>query len=287
MMRIGLVYDRIRWEEKALINASRRTSLDLKLVDSKEIYIDTSEGYGKLAEKFGDVVLQRCVGYFRGLHITAALENAGLPVINKFNVSSICGNKLFTTLALIKGGIPVPRTLVAFDKEGSSKALETLGYPMVLKPVVGSWGRLIALIKDRDSAQALIESREEMRNALLQIYYLQEYVERPSRDIRALVVEDEVVAASYRYAPEGEWRTNVARGGISQPCLLTSELKEVVLKSAKAVGGGVLAVDCMESPRGILVHEVNSTVEFRGLSSATKVDVAGKIIDYAVKVAKR
>jgi len=287
MGKIGLVYDRIRWDEKALVRAAKKAGVDLKLTDSKTIYIDTGAEPNELKKVFGQVVIQRCVSYFRGLHVTAALENLGLDVINPFDVSLTCGNKLFTTLALRKAGIPVPATLVAFTDEGVTKALEKLGYPAVLKPVVGSWGRLIALLRDRESAQAIIESREQMRNALLQIYYLQEYVKRPPRDMRVLAIGDEVVAASYRYSPEGDWRTNVARGGTSEPCPVTDDIEEIALKAAKTVGGGVLAVDCMESPNGILVHEVNSTVEFRGLCSTTNVDIPGKIIDYAIGVMKK
>lgn len=286
MVQIGLVYDRIRWEEKALISASREAGLNPKLVDSKEICLDILEDSEKIREKFGQPVVQRCVSYFRGLHLTSALENAGLSVINPFDVSLTCGNKLFTTLALIKAGVPVPKTFVAFTEEGAFEALDRLGYPAVTKPVVGSWGRLVALIKDKDSAQALIESRREIRNALLQIYYFQEYVERPPRDIRVMVIGEEVAAASYRYSPQNDWRTNVARGGTSKPCPITPELESMALRAAEAVGGGALAVDCMESPEGILVHEINSTVEFRGLFSATHVNIARKIVEYAVEVAK-
>jgi len=286
MNEIGLVYDRIRWEEKALIDASRKTGLKVRPLDAKEMYINTLEDPNKIKEGFGQVVIQRCVSYFRGLHLTATLESAGLPVINSFGVSLMCGNKLFATLALVRAGLPVPRTSVAFAEEGAFKALENLGYPVVMKPVVGSWGRLIALIKDKDSAQALIESRKEMRNALLQIYYLQEYVERPPRDIRIMVIGKEVVAASYRYSPLEDWRTNVARGGTSKPCPITHELEDLALKASEAVGSGVLAVDCMESPNKILVHEVNNTVEFKGLFFATRVDIAKKIVEYAIEVAK-
>ncbi|MBS7623961.1 lysine biosynthesis protein LysX [Candidatus Bathyarchaeota archaeon] len=287
MVRIGLVYDRIRWEEKSLIDASEKLSLSLKLTDSKEIYLDAAEKLEAVREAFGDVVLQRCISYFRGLHITAILEGAGLQVINPFHVSLTCGNKLFTSIVLSKAGIPTPRTLVAFSNDGAVKALENLGYPAVMKPVIGSWGRLVALIKDRESAQALIEAREEMQNSLMQIYYLQEYVKRPPRDIRILTVGGEVVAAAYRYSAEGDWRTNVARGGRMEPCPLTDELIEVALKASEAVGGGVLAVDCMESPNGIVVHEVNSTPEFKGLYSATRIDIPRKIVEYAVRTVKR
>ncbi|MBS7639102.1 MAG: lysine biosynthesis protein LysX [Candidatus Bathyarchaeia archaeon] len=287
MYRMGLVYDRIRWEEKALIEASRRLGLDLKPIDSKEIYLSTSGDSRGIKEEFGDLVLQRCISYFRGLHITAILENFGVEVINPFHVSLICGNKLFTTLALVKAGVPVPKTLVAFTDESAFKALEVLGYPAVLKPVVGSWGRLVALVRDRDSAQALIESREEMQNSLMQIYYLQEYVRRPPRDIRILTIGDEVVAAAYRYSANGEWRTNVARGGRTEPFPITDEVVELSIRASRAVGGGVLAIDCMESPDGIIVHEVNNTPEFKGLYSATKVNIPEKIIEYAIKVMKK
>jgi [lysine-biosynthesis-protein LysW]--L-2-aminoadipate ligase len=287
MNKLGLVYDRIRWDEKALIRSAATSGLNLKMVDSKTLYMDTLGSSNNLKEEFGEVVVQRCVSYFRGLHVTAILENSGLQVINPFHVSLVCGNKLFTTLALVKAGIPTPKTLMAFTGEGASKALDKIGYPAVIKPVVGSWGRLIALIRDRESAQAIIESREQMRNALLQIYYLQEYVERPPRDIRILVIGNEVVAASYRYSPEGDWRTNVARGGTSKPCPITDELEDIVLKAAETVGGGLLAVDCMESPSGIVVNEVNSNVEFRGLCSTTKVDIPGKIIRYVSEMMKK
>ncbi len=287
MNQIGLVYDRIRWEEKALIDASRKLGLEIKLTDSKKVYLDATEEAEKARKEFGDLVIQRCISYFRGLHITAILESSGLQVINPFHVSLICGNKLFTILALAKARLPVPKTLVAFTNEGAIKALETLGYPAVLKPVVGSWGRLVALIKDRETAQALIEARKEMQNALLQIYYLQEYVKRPPRDIRILTVGNEVVAAAYRYSAKGDWRTNVARGGKMEPCPITNELAELALKASEAVGGGVLAIDCMESPEGIVVHEINNTPEFKGLYSATKVNVPRKIIEYAVEVLKK
>ena len=287
MTTISLISDRIRWDEKALINAASRMKVDLKLIDPKGIFINVSGGLDEIRDSFGDVAINRCISYFRGLHITAILEKAGLDVINPFDVSLVCGNNVFTNLALVEAGIPIPKTLLAFTGDGALKALDEIGFPAVMKPVIGSWGRLIALVKDRDSAQAIIESREQIRNALLQIYYVQEYVNRPPRDIRVLVIGDEAVAASYRYSPKDDWRTNVARGGVSKPCRLTDDLVDLALRAAKAVGGGVLAVDCMESPSGILVHEVNSTVEFRGLCSATQVDIPGKIIEYAVRMAKR
>ena len=287
-IEIGLVYDRIRWEEKQLLKAAQDREIKVKMVDSRKESVNLLSNYEEISETFGDPVLQRCISYFRGLHLTAILESKGVRVVNSFDVSLKCGNKLFTTLTLSKAGVPVPETMAAFTMDGVFKALNDLGYPAVLKPVVGSWGRLMAILKDKETTQAIIELREKINNALLQIYYVQKWVDRPPRDIRVMVVGDEVVAASYRYSPVNDWRTNVARGGKSEACPITPELEEVALKAAEAVGGGVLAVDCMESrEKGLLVHEVNNTVEFRGLASTTNVDIAGKIIEYVAGVVKR
>lgn len=287
-LKVSLIYDRVRWEEKQLFKAAKNRNIDIKMVDSKRESFDLSEGSKVFLQKFGDVSLQRCISHFRGLHIAAILESKEVKVVNKFQTSMVCGNKLLTTLALQKASIPTPRTTVTFHLESSLEALKEMGYPAVLKPVTGSWGRLMAVLNDEATAKTVIEMREEMKNALLNIYYIQKWVDRPPRDVRVLVVGDEVVAASYRYSPEGDWRTNVARGGKSEPCPLTSELKELVLKAAHAVGGGVLAVDCMESKdSGLLVHEINTTVEFKGLASTTNIDLAGKIIDYVIGVAKK
>ncbi|RLG99997.1 lysine biosynthesis protein LysX [Candidatus Bathyarchaeota archaeon] len=287
-IEIGLVYDRIRWEEKQLLKAAQDREIKVKMVDSRKESVNLLSNYEEIRETFGDPVLQRCISYFRGLHLTAILESKGVRVVNSFDVSLKCGNKLFTTLTLSKAGVPVPETMAAFTMDGVFKALNDLGYPAVLKPVVGSWGRLMAILKDKETTQAIIELREKINNALLQIYYVQKWVDRPPRDIRVMVVGDEVVVASYRYSPVDDWRTNVARGGKSEVCPITPELEEVALKAAEAVGGGVLAVDCMESrEKGLLVHEVNNTVEFRGLASTTNVDIAGKIIEYVAGVVKR
>ena len=286
MAVLGIVYDRIRWEEKALITASKKKRLQLKTIDSKDICINLADKQNTL-EIFGDTVIQRCVSHIRGLHLTSILENFGLSVINPFQASSTCGNKLLTTLALVKAGIPVPETVIAFDPEAALKGFEAMGYPAVLKPVMGSWGRLVSLVKDRESAQAIIETREEIKNAMLQTYYIQKFVKRPPRDIRVLVIGGSVAGASYRYSPPDDWRTNVARGGASEPCPVTAELEQLALKSAEAVSGMVLAIDCMEGPEGLVVNEINGTPEFKGLSSATNFDVAAAILDYAIELTKK
>jgi len=286
-MKLGLIYDRIRWEEKALATAAEAKGLKNNRIDVKEIYLDTDWSPKETQEKFGDVILQRCISYFRGLHTTAFLESKGLKVINNMDVSLTCGNKLLTTMKLEKAKVPTPRTILSFTEESALNSIETLGYPAVLKPVTGSWGRMVVQLKDRETAQAMLEMRGQMEGSLNQIYYVQEMVQRPPRDIRTIVAGDRIIAAIYRYAPDGDWRTNIARGGHGDICKVTSELEDVALRAAETVGGGLLGVDAMESPRGILVHEVNNTVEFKGAASVCSVDIAGEIIDYMLKEARR
>ncbi len=286
-MKLGLIYDRIRWEEKALATAAEAKGLETNRIDAKEIYLDTDWSPKETQEKFGDVILQRCISYFRGLHTTAFLESKGLKVINNMDVSLTCGNKLLTTMKLEKAKVPTPRTILSFTEESALNSIETLGYPAVLKPVTGSWGRMVVQLKDRETAQAMLEMRGQMEGSLNQIYYVQEMVQRPPRDIRTIVAGDKIIAAIYRYAPDGDWRTNIARGGHGDICKVTRELEDVALRAAETVGGGLLGVDAMESPRGILVHEVNNTVEFKGAASVCSIDIAGEIIDYLLKEARR
>ncbi|MBS7643759.1 lysine biosynthesis protein LysX [Candidatus Bathyarchaeota archaeon] len=282
-MTLGMLYDQVRYEEKRLIDAAKQRELQFHTVDAKEVNIDLTDPNDKLG--FDEVVLQRCVSYFRSLHLTAALESKGVKVINSFEITKTCGNKLLTTLLLSKAGIPTPKTMVAFTPETALQTLNEIGYPAILKPVIGSWGRMVAPLKDAETARAILEEREYMF-PIYQVYYIQEMVKRPPRDIRVILVGDEIVAGIYRYAPSNDWRTNVARGGRAERCQITKELEEICFKVIKVVGEGVLGIDLMESPEGLLVHEVNHTPEFRGAETATSIDIADKILSYALSWVK-
>ncbi len=281
---LSILFDRIRWEEKTLLDKAKEKRIDAKLVDAKAIPVDlTGNLTGEDLKNFGEIVLQRCVGYFRGLHFTAILESKDIPVVNSFQTSLSCGNKLLSTLILSKAGIPTPKTYTAFSMESALNALDKVGYPAIIKPIIGSWGRLISLMKDSDSAKAVLEHREMMNNALLRIYYIQEMVQRPPRDIRIIVMDEDVVTAIYRESPTDDWKTNVALGAIVSQCKITDEIRELAIKTSKAMGGGILAIDAMESKEGILVHEVNSTIEFRGAASVSNIDIPDMILDYVIK----
>jgi len=280
-----MVIDRIRVEEKMLYQAARARGLNLSMVDSKDLSFNLIGQSLPEELKEVDVFIDRCVSHFRALHVSAILEAKGKTVINPYACAAICGNKLLTTLTLNRAGIPTPKTVVAFTREAALRAIEEYGYPVILKPVVGSWGRLVSLVKDRETAEAILEHREHLF-PLYQVFYIQEYVKRPPRDIRCFVVGDQVVAAIYRYAPSWDWRTNTARGGKALNCPVTDEIRELGLRAAKAVGGVFLGVDMMEGPEGLLVHEVNSVVEFRNSVPATGVDIPGLAVEYIAKTAK-
>ena len=278
---LSILYDTIRWEEKALFDAAKAKGIDTKMVDCKNLFVNLD----KNEENFGTVI-QRCVSYYRSLHSTAALEGKGVNVINSLNTSIFAGNKLFTHMLLAKHGIPTPFSAVAFSEESALELLEKRGYPMVLKPTVGSWGRMIALLKDRDSAEGIMETREKMY-PIYQVYYLEEFVDRPPRDLRAITIGDKVVAAIYRYSGNGQWKTNMALGGKAEQCKVTKELEDICVKAKNAVQGQIVGIDLMESKeRGLVVHEVNNTTEYKNTVRVTGVDIPALMIDYAIKSRK-
>jgi len=282
-LEISIAFDRLRWEEKALKEEADKMGVPANLVDARSLVFEVSKGAAPTTDR---VVLQRCISLYRALFLSRMLEASGSRVVNSFHVTDVCGNKLATTLALSAAGVPTPKTIVALSSETVERAASELGFPIVLKPFVGSWGRLVNVVKDVDTLRSIVELREELPNPIDHMYYVQEYVRRPPRDIRAVVVGDDIAACVYRYSPEGDWRTNVARGGTSEAFSPGGALRETIQKAAEAVGGGVLGVDAMESDGGYLVHEVNGTVEFRGAQSAVHSSIASKIIEHVMRWAK-
>ncbi|MDF2726670.1 MAG: lysX2 [Nitrososphaera sp.] len=286
VVEVSILCDKVRFEEKALYEKTQSIGIKSKIVDAKTLSIGTCSKATDL--QLGDVILQRSVSYYRGLYLTACLEFLGFKVINRFEVGQVCGNKLTTSIRLAENKIPTPKTQFAFSAESGLETIKNTGFPVVLKPVVGSWGRGIYPLRDLETASMIIEMREEDDSPLSRIYYIQEMVDRPSRDIRCIVIGDQVLTAIYRYSSQSEWRTNVALGGKVELAPITKEMEDLALRAAKAVGGGILGVDMMEDKnRGLVVHEVNNTVEFRGAASVSKADIPNQMIDYAVKIARK
>jgi [lysine-biosynthesis-protein LysW]--L-2-aminoadipate ligase len=282
-MRLGVVYSIITVENKQLCEAARVRGAELEKINDSDIVMDAHET-GELG-KF-DAILQRSSSYSRSLYITQYLENAGVPVVNSYAAQRLFGDKASTSFALARAGVPTPRTIVACSPQSARKAAEQLGFPLVIKPVVGSWARMVQKLNDWDAFEAAIESREEMGNVWQKIYYLQEFVQKPGRDIRAFVIGNEAVGAIYRSSPG--WITNTGRGGSASGCALTPEMKELAVRASAALAGnGIYGVDMMEGKEGVMVHEVNHTAEFRNSIAPTGVDLPGKMIDFFMGVAKR
>ena len=285
-MKLSITFDRLRLEEKELKSEAEKAGCTTELIDVRKLAFNVT---GKRVwNGFGDVVLQRCISYYRSAFLTRILENFGLNVINTTKVSEACGNKLVTSMLLAKAGVPTPKTYVALSSESVFETAKKVGYPVVVKPFTGSWGRMVDIAKEPQTLGTIVEYRESMQNPVEHMYYLQEYVKRPPRDIRLIVAGDEVIASVYRNAPTGEWRTNVARGGTTTAFKLNKAIEEVTLRAARAVGGGILGVDAMETEDGrYTVHEVNNTVEFKGAQASNEHRIARKIVEYVMKEAKR
>jgi [lysine-biosynthesis-protein LysW]--L-2-aminoadipate ligase len=173
---------------------------------------------------------------------------------------------------------------VTYSVESALEACEHLGYPAVLKPVTGSWGRLIAKVNGPDQARAIISQKSEHGSFHHEIYYVQEFIEKPGRDIRAYVIGGNLIAASYRTSEH--WITNAARGAVSMPCPVTPEIEDLALRSCEVVGARLAGVDLIETDEGLKVIEINTGGEFKGLMTTTDHDIAGEIVEEAARLAR-
>ncbi len=278
-MRIGLLHSLIRKEEKLLIEAFRNAGVEPIMIDDRQLIMDFHNAPDI------DILVERSINHSRALHALRLFESAGIRCINSYQVAQICGDKLLTTAALKECGIAQPKCRVAFTEASALQAIEELGYPVVLKPAVGSWGRLLSKINDRDSAETVLEHKTVLGSYHHSIFYIQQFIEKQGRDIRSFVVGDECIAAIYRSSDH--WITNTARGAKASKCDVTPEVAEISLAAAKAVGGGIVAVDLFESDGGLLVNEVNYTMEFRNSIDTTGVDIPAVVANYVIEQAKR
>lgn len=275
MIRIGFLYTRLRAEEKYLLEElEKHEDVEVLRINDGDTFFDIHQLPAQV-----DVLFERSISYSRGLYISRIFEAHGAPVVNSSIVAEKCGDKYITSQLLAKNGIPTPRVLMAFDEEAALRAIEAMGYPCVLKPVVGSWGRLLAKVENRHMAESLIEHKATL-GVNHQVFYIQEYIHKPGRDIRAFVVGEEAICAIYRSSEN--WITNTARGGIATNCPITAEIAELCQRAARAVGGGLLAMDLFETENGLTVNEINHTMEFRNSIATTGVNIPQKMVEYVL-----
>lgn len=278
-MRIGFLHSLIRKDEKLILAELRgRPGVDVAPLDDRRLVF----GLGSPPDV--DLVLERCINHSRALHALRLFESVGAVCVNRYDVARRCGDKILTATALAEGGVPQPRWRVAFTPESALKAIEELGYPVVLKPAVGSWGRLLSKINDRDAAETVLEHKAILGTYHHSIFFVQEYVAKQGRDVRSFVVGDDCVAAVHRTSDH--WITNTARGGRTSNCPVSAEIGEISLRAAAAVGGGVLAVDLLERDGELLANEVNYTMEFRNSIDVTGVNIPAEIASYVLAQAQ-
>jgi [lysine-biosynthesis-protein LysW]--L-2-aminoadipate ligase len=275
MIRIGFLYTRLRAEEKYLLEElNNHPDVEVLRINDGDLFFDINQLPARI-----DVLFERSISYSRGLYISRIFEAHGIPVVNSSLIAERCGDKYVTSQILAQNGIPTPRVNMAFDEDSALKAIEAMGYPCVLKPVIGSWGRLLAKVENREMAEALIEHKATL-GVNHQVFYVQEYIDKPGRDIRAFVVGDETICAIYRSSDN--WITNTARGGIATNCPVTDEIAVLCRRAARAVGSGLLALDLFETENGLTVNEINHTMEFRNSITTTGVNIPQKMVQYVL-----
>ncbi len=277
-MNIGLLHSRIRVEEKLLLDEFARREIRCETIDVRQVVFtrDNSTAWSQF-----DLIVDRCISETQAEATLAILESMGIPCVNRLSVRQVCGNKLTTSLALERAGVPSIPFRVALSAESALKAVEEVGYPAVLKPVVGSWGRLLARVNDVHAAEAVLEHKSHLGSPMHQVFYIQPFIEKKGSDIRSFVIGDETVAAISRRSDH--WITNTARGASAENCEVTPELDAISREAALAVGGGAVAIDLVETPDGrLLINEVNATMEFRNSIETTGVNIPARLVDFFV-----
>jgi len=275
-MNVGMLYSRIRKDEKLLLSELRDRDHEVTKIDVRKQQFNVEDPSTEFEDL--DIVLDRCLATSRSLYVTQFCEAYDVPVVNTPDTAEVCADKVKNSLALTREGIPTPNTDVAFTKDAAMRTIEEFGYPCVLKPVIGSWGRLMAKIDGKSAAEAILEHKATLGHYEHKVFYVQEFVEKPGRDIRVLATDGEPVAAMVRSSDH--WLTNAAQGAETAEFELDEEARDLVERASDAVGGGLLGVDLMETGDSYTVHEVNHTVEFKALNDTTDVDVPAAVVDW-------
>lgn len=275
--RVGFIHGPLRQEERLLLSAFDRAQVDVMRIDDRRIQFDIARPMSGI-----DVALGRSVSQQRTLHALSVFAGWGIPVVNNPRVIAGCNDKIQTSTALAIAGIAQPDTRLAFTPEAALDLLEEMGYPAVLKPTVGSWGRLLSRVNSRTAAESILQHKRSLGGFHHGSFYVQEYIEKSGSDIRAFVIGDETVAAIYRHSDH--WITNTARGATATNCPLTPEIEDICGRAARAIGGGVLAIDLFDTvDRGLLVNEINATMEFRNSIETTGVDIPARMVDFVLR----
>ncbi|MBD3238637.1 MAG: RimK family alpha-L-glutamate ligase [Candidatus Moranbacteria bacterium] len=279
-LKIGLIHTGIREDERMIIQQAKEiNNLELDPIDLRKTVLAFE--HRKHYQKY-HLILQRCMAGNKADQALWYFQEIGLTVVNDLRLSFLCKNKFATSLRLAQTNIPTPKFATAFTEESVTRAIQKLdGFPIIIKPIAGtSWGRLMGKINDQDSLEMILEHKNAL-GVNHQAFYLQKYIEKPQRDIRAYLIKDQIVCAVYREA--SHWITNTARGSKLKSCPITQEMRKLGRQIYHAFGHGLMAIDFFETQTGLTVNEINHTMEFKNVVKETKVNLAKLILEYCVE----
>jgi ribosomal protein S6--L-glutamate ligase len=280
------------YSTRRLVEAAEKHGHEAHVVDHLRCNIEIEQKgpslyYGSEYLEGFDAVIPR-VGASVTFYGTAVVRQ--FEMMNVFSVNSSRGivhsrDKLRCLQVLSKEGIGLPKTVFTNYSRNVEHVVESAGgAPVVLKLLEGTQGLGVVLAENQNAAQSVLEAFNGLKARVI----VQEFIkEAGGADIRAFIVDGEVVGAMKRQGKEGEFRSNLHRGGTATILQLTEEEKRTAIKAAEAVGLGVAGVDLLQSSRGPLVLEVNSSPGLEGIERATGVDIAGKIIAFIEKSVKK
>jgi len=223
-----------------------------------------------------------CEQITRRISMMEHIESLGTFMINPTYAYLKARDKYSAIFTLARAGLPVPKTYITEMAHWAYRASQNFKQ-VVYKPIIGSLGFGSVKFSDLDLAFNAYKTLEGWGYPL----YVQEYLEKPGRDIRAFVIRERVLAAIHRIAPSGEWKTNVAQGGKTQPIKLPKELEELALKAVETLDLIYAGVDILETEHGPILIEVNGAPSWQGLQKATGINVAESLVKSVMELAKR
>lgn len=280
-MRIAVLSRGSGWHVQDLIRAARDLGHRAEAVDFRVLSGGSHRGSLYL-EQFDRLLvrtmpagsLEQIVFRMDLLHVQAG---RGVPVLNPPRAVETCVDKFLTSARLAAAGLPTPLTVACQQLTGAMNAFEDLGGDVVVKPLFGAEGRGMVRVTDGEVAWRTFHAIEQTGG----VVYVQPFIKHPGWDVRAFVLNGEVIAAMKRTAAEGDWRTNISAGGTPEAFELATAERELAVNAASAVGALVAGVDLLPDDRGDWqVIEVNAVPGWRALAPACGLDVADRVVRF-------
>ncbi len=268
------------WHVQDLIRASRELGHHASAVDFRRL----SATNGTPLSQYDAAIIRTMPAgsleqvVFR-MDLMHAFKLSGRPILNPPRAIEICVDKYLTNVRLMNAGLPVPATVVCQLADDALVAFDSLGGDVVVKPLFGSEGRGMVRVTDRELAWRTFHAIEQTRGIL----YLQQFIPHPGWDVRAFVLNNQVIAAMKR-TNSGDWRTNVAQGGTAEKYELSSHETSLAVRAAAATGAIVAGVDLIQNDRGEwFIIEVNAVPGWKALAPTCGIDVAKTLVQFMLE----